>query len=55
VLVDFAVAFFPVIELAAAQLDPAEKATDSDLGLVAPAADEIDELIPDIVGNPASR
>jgi hypothetical protein len=54
VLVDFAVALFPVIKLAAAQLDPGAEAADGDLGLVAPGADEIDEFIPDIVGNPAS-
>jgi hypothetical protein len=54
VLVDFAIALLPVIKLAGAQLDPAEEADDGDLGLVAPGADEIDELIPNIVGNPAS-
>jgi hypothetical protein len=54
VLVDFAVAFFPVVELAGAQLDPAQEAADADLGFVAPAAYEVQELISDIVGNPAS-
>jgi len=54
VLVDFAVAFLPVVELAGAQLDPAEETAGRDLGLVGPGADEVDELIADIVRNPAS-
>jgi hypothetical protein len=54
VLVDFAIAFFPIMELAGAQLDPVEEAAIRDLGLVAPGADEIDEFIAGIVGNPAS-
>jgi hypothetical protein len=54
VLVDPAVAFFPVVELAGAQFDPAEETAGRDLGLVAPGADEVDELIAGIVGNPAS-
>jgi hypothetical protein len=54
VLVDLAVAFFPVVKLAGAQFDPVEEAAGRDLGLVAPGADKIDELIADVVGNPAS-
>jgi len=54
VLVDFAVAFLPVLELAGAQLDPVEEAAVGDLGLVAPATDEVDEVVADVVGNPAS-
>jgi hypothetical protein len=54
VLVDFAVAFLPVVELAGAQLDPAEEAAVGDLGLVAPAADEVNEIVADLMGNPAS-
>jgi hypothetical protein len=54
VLVDFAVAFFPVMELAGAQRDPVEETAGRDLGLVAPGADEVDELIANVVGNPAS-
>jgi hypothetical protein len=54
VLVDFAIAFSPVVELAGAQPDPVEKVAGRDLGLVAPGADEVDELIAGIVGNPAS-
>jgi hypothetical protein len=55
VLVDLTVAFLPVVELAGAQLDPAEETAGGDLGLVAPGADEVDELIARIVGNPATR
>jgi hypothetical protein len=54
VLVDFAVAFLPVVELAGAQADPANEAADADLGLVAPDADEVNEVIPGVRGNPAS-
>jgi hypothetical protein len=54
VLVDFAVTFLPVVELAGAQLDPVEEAAVGDLGLIAPAADEVDELVAALVGNPAS-
>jgi hypothetical protein len=54
VLVDFAVAFFPVVELAGAQADPAEKAADRDLGPVGPGIDEIDEVVARIVRDPAA-
>jgi len=53
-LVDFAVALFPVVELAGAQTDPAEKTAGRDLALVAPGPNEIDEFVADVVGNPAS-
>jgi hypothetical protein len=53
VFVDLAEAFFPIVELAGADADPGQEATDRDFGLVAPAPDEIDELIADIVGDPA--
>jgi hypothetical protein len=55
VFVDLAETLFPVVEFAGADADPGQEATDRDFGLVAPAADEIDELIADIVGNPAGR
>jgi hypothetical protein len=55
VFIDLAEAFFPVVELAGTDADPRQEATDRDFGLVAPAADEIDELIADIVGDPAGR
>jgi hypothetical protein len=54
VLVDFAVALFPVVELAGTQADPAEEAAGGDLGLVGPGVDEVDELVAGIVRNPAS-
>jgi len=53
-LVDFAVAFFPVVELAGAQPDPAEETASGDLGLVTPGADEVDEFITNVGENPAS-
>jgi hypothetical protein len=54
VLVDLAEALFPVVELARADADPGQEATDRDLGLVAPGADEIDELVTGVVGDPAT-
>ena len=54
VFVDLAEAVLPVVELAAADADPGQEATDGDVRLVAPGADEIDELIAGIVGNPAA-
>jgi hypothetical protein len=53
-LVDFAVAFFPVVEFAAAQADPTEEPAGRDLGLVTPGADEVDELVANVGENPAS-
>ena len=53
VLVDFAEALFPVVELAGADADPGEEATSRDAGLVAPSADEIDEGVTGVVGYPA--
>ena len=53
VLVDFAVAFLPVVELGSAQADPAEEAADGNLGLVGPGVDEIDEVIAGVMGHPA--
>jgi hypothetical protein len=52
VLVDVAEATNPVVELAGADADPGEEATSRDGGLVAPEADEIDEFIAGIVGDP---
>ena len=54
VLVDLAEALHPVVELAGADADPGQEATDGDVGLVAPGADEIDELVAGVVGNPAA-
>jgi hypothetical protein len=54
VLVDFAEAAFPVVELAGADAEPGQEATDGDIRLVAPGPDEVDELIAGVVGNPAA-
>jgi hypothetical protein len=54
VLVDLAEAVLPIVELAGADADPAEEATGGDVRLVAPGADEIDEGVTSIVGDPAA-
>jgi hypothetical protein len=54
VLVDFAEALLPVVELAGTDGEPGQEATDGDVRLVAPGPDEIDEGIAGIVGNPAA-
>jgi len=54
VLVDLAEALLPVVELAGADADPGEEATDGDGRLVAPGADEVNDGVADIVGNPAA-
>jgi hypothetical protein len=52
VLIDLAEAAFPVVKFAGADADPAKKTRDRNLGLVAPRADEIDDLVARVVGNP---
>jgi hypothetical protein len=54
VFVDLAEAMLPVVELARADADPREEATDGDVRLVAPVADEIDEGIAGVVRDPAA-
>jgi len=54
VFIDAAEAMSPVVVLAGADADPGEEATSRDVGLVAPGADEIDEFIAGIVGDPAA-
>ncbi len=54
VFVDHAEALFPVVELAGADADPGEEATDGDVRLVAPGADEIDDSVTRIVGCPTA-
>src|SRR5206468_3635453 len=44
----------PVMEFAGADADPRQEATDGDVGLVAPGADEIDQLVAGIVRDPAA-
>ena len=54
VLIDFAEAPPPVVELAARDADPGHEARDGDVGLVRPGADEIDEFVAGVVGDPAA-
>jgi hypothetical protein len=54
VLVGFAEAVFPVLELALGQTDPDDEATGRQAGLVAPGADEVDDGVACIVGDPAA-
>jgi hypothetical protein len=54
VFVDLAEAMLPVVELAGADLEPGKEATDGDVRLVAPVADEIDEGIAGVVRYPAA-
>jgi hypothetical protein len=54
VFIDFAVASLPVVELAGGDADPGEEAAQGDVGFVGPGADEIDELIAAVVGDPAA-
>ncbi len=52
VLIDLAVAFPPVIELAGGDLEPPDEPPGADLGLRRPAPNEIHDLIPRVVRNP---
>jgi hypothetical protein len=52
--VDFAEALLPVVEFARADADPGKEATDGNVRLVAPVADEVDELVAGVMGNPAA-
>jgi hypothetical protein len=54
VLVDLAEALLPVVELAGADAEPGDEATSRQFGLVAPVADEVDERVANIVGDPAA-
>src|SRR5215831_12337499 len=53
VLVHLPVAFPPVVEFAGSDVEPPDKAPGADLGLLRPAPDEIHDLIPRIVRDPA--
>src|SRR5215813_5240340 len=53
VLVRLPVAFPPVLELAGGAIEPHNEPPGADLGLLRPAPDEIHDLIPRIVRNPA--
>src|SRR5215472_10239998 len=52
VLVHLAVAFSPVVELAACDVEPLNEPSGADLRLLRPAPHEIHDLIPRIVRNP---
>jgi len=54
VLVRFSVPLAPVEELAARDADPLDEAFSSDLGLVGPRANEVDDRVARVVGNPAA-
>jgi hypothetical protein len=54
VFVDLAVAFFPVVELARAERQPVEKPAGRQFGTQRPVVDVIDDLVPNVVGNPNS-
>jgi len=54
VFVDLAETPLPVVELAGADAEPGDEATSRQFGLVAPVADEIDERVADVVGDPAA-
>jgi hypothetical protein len=54
VFVDFAEALLPVVELAWADAEPGSEATSRDIGLVAPEANEVNDGVAGVVGDPAA-
>lgn len=54
VLVSLAVAIFPLIKLARAELHPDEQPIGRQFGALRPVFDVIDDFVADIVGNPNS-
>ena len=54
VLIDLAEAMLPIVELAGADVEPGQEATSRDLRLVAPVADEIDDGVTSVVGDPGA-
>ena len=54
VLVDLAEALLPVVELAGADADPGQEATDGNIRFIAPGPDEIDELVAGVMRYPAA-
>ncbi len=54
VLVDLAEACDPIVELAGADADPGEEVRHRDSTLVRPGADEIDQFVARVVGDPAA-
>jgi len=55
VLVDLAEAADPIVIFAGADADPGQKPRDRDVGFARPGADEIDDRVARIMGNPAAR
>jgi len=51
-LVDFAVTFDPCVELALADIKPADESIDRDAGFIAPCAGEVNYGVSGIMGNP---
>jgi hypothetical protein len=54
VLVDLAEALDPIVEFAGADADPGQEVRPGDVALVGPAADEIDDLVAGVMGDPAA-
>jgi hypothetical protein len=54
VLVGLAVAVFPVVELASAQVEPAEESLRRLFGACRPVIHILDDLVSDVVGTPGS-
>ncbi len=54
VFVRLAVPFFPIVEFAAADTEPGDKAACRQLRPICPMPDVVDDFIADVVGNPAS-
>jgi hypothetical protein len=54
VLVDLAETLDPIVVLAGADADPGQKVRRGDVALVGPGADEIDDLVAGVVGDPAA-
>ncbi len=54
VLVRLAIALPPAVELAGGDVEPLDEAPGADLGLLRPAPDKINNLVPRIVRNPDS-
>jgi hypothetical protein len=55
VLVDLAVTLLPLEQLGAMNAEPGDEPLGDDLGLLAPLGDEVDDLVSNVVGNPATR
>ena len=54
VLIDFAVMFSPVVELALTDADPLDDSLGRDFRPVRPITNVVDDLITSVVGNPGS-